>query len=65
MDLADVRQKRGYHIAVGAGLVSYGLIHLVIAWIAIKVAAGRRAMHRGGALTELAKQPLGTASARG
>ncbi len=62
MDLADVRRSRGYHIAVGAGLVSYGLIHLVIAWIAIKVAAGRKGdASQTGALTELAKQPLGTA----
>jgi hypothetical protein len=62
MDLADVRRSRGYHIAVGAGLVSYGLIHLVIAWIAIKVAAGRKGdASQAGALTELAEQPLGTA----
>ena len=45
---------------VGAGLVSYGLIHLVLAWIAIKVAAGRKGdASQTGALTELAKQPLG------
>ena len=62
MDLADVRRSRGYHIAVGAGLVSYGLIHLVLAWIAIQVAAGRKGdASQTGALTQLAKQPLGTA----
>ena len=61
MDLADVRRSRGYHIAVGAGLVSYGLIHLVLAWIAIKVAAGRKGdASQTGALIELAKQPIGT-----
>ena len=62
MDLTDVRRSRGYHIAVGAGLVSYGLIHLVIAWIAIQVARGRKGdASQTGALTELSSQPLGTA----
>ncbi len=60
MDLADVRGSRGYHIAVGTGLVSYGLIHLVLAWLAIQVATGKKGdASQAGALSELAKQPLG------
>ena len=62
MDLAEVRRSRGYHIAVGTGLVSYGLIHLVLAWIAIQVAAGRKGdASQAGALTQLTEQPLGEA----
>jgi hypothetical protein len=60
MDLAQVRRSRGYHIAVGTGLVSYGLIHLVLAWIAIQVATGKKGdASQTGALTQLAQQPLG------
>ena len=31
----DVRRSRPYHVLVGVGLVSYGVIHLVVAWIAL------------------------------
>ena len=59
MDLADVRRSRGYHIAVGAGLVS-GMVHLVLAWIALQVAFGKKGdASNEGALKELAQQPLG------
>lgn len=60
MDIADVRANRGYRIAVGVGLASYGLIHLVIAWIAVRVATGDRGdASEKGALAQLAQQPLG------
>lgn len=60
MDLADVRQNRGYRVAVGVGLASYGLIHLVIAWIAVRVATGDQGdASEKGALAQLAQQPLG------
>jgi hypothetical protein len=47
-------------VLVGVGLVSYGLLHLVIAWIALQLVFGRRGdASQQGALRELARQPLG------
>lgn len=45
----------------GAGLVAYGVVHLVIAWLAVQLAFGH---HEGststtGAVRELAQQPFG------
>ena len=37
-----MRQSRRYQGLVGSGLVSYGLVHLVLAWIALQVAFGRQ-----------------------
>jgi hypothetical protein len=55
-----VRGSRGYHALVGIGLVSYGLVHLVLAWIALQVAFSRGGdASSQGALRQLAKQPLG------
>jgi hypothetical protein len=60
MDAGRVRGSRWYHIVVGVGLVSYGVVHLVIAWIATKIAVGRGGdASSEGALRELAGQPLG------
>ena len=62
MDIAEVRRSRGYHALVGTGLVSYGLVHLMLAWLAVQVAFGNKGdASSTGALTELGKQPLGTA----
>lgn len=60
MSVTEVRQSTGYHVLVGVGLVSYGLVHLVLAWIALQIAFG----HGGdassqGAFAQLAQQPLG------
>jgi len=42
--------------------VSYGLVHLMLAWLAVQVAFGNKGdASSTGALAELAKQPLGTA----
>ena len=60
MQLARVRRSRGYHALVAIGLVSYGLVHLVVAWIAVQVAFGKRGdASPVGALQTLVKQPLG------
>ncbi len=62
MSITEVRQSRGYHVLVGVGLVSYGLVHLVLAWIALQIALGRGGdASSQGALAQLSKQPLGTA----
>ena len=58
--VAEVRRSRPYHALVGIGLVSYGVIHLVVAWIALQLAFGKRAeASPEGALSELGQQPLG------
>src|SRR3954466_2627395 len=35
-----LRRTRGYRILVAVGLVSYGVVHLLIAWIALRIAWG-------------------------
>lgn len=47
--------------AVRVGLVAYGVVHLLIAWLALQLAVGDRsgAPDQSGALHQLASQPLG------
>ena len=47
--------------AVRVGLVAYGIVHLLIAWVAIQLAFGDEAGSASskGALSQLAKTPLG------
>ena len=56
---ADDSEAFGHTIRVG--LVSYGLVHLLIAWLAIQLALGDRSgsASKSGALHELAAQPFG------
>jgi hypothetical protein len=55
-----VRQSSGYHALVGVGLASFGLVHLIIAWIALQVAFTKGGdASQQGALRQLAQQPLG------
>jgi hypothetical protein len=44
-----------------AGLVGYGVVHLLVAWLALQIAFGRSsgAGDQAGAMHELAGQPLG------
>jgi uncharacterized protein DUF1206 len=52
--------SRGYRVLVSVGLVSYGLVHLVLAWIALQVAFGYRGnASNSGALRQLASEPFG------
>lgn len=48
--------------AVRAGIVCFGLVHLLVAWIALNLAFGEssQAANQNGALRELAKNPLGS-----
>ena len=58
--VAEVRRSRPYHALVGVGLGSYGLLHLVMAWIALQLVFGKRGeASQQGALSQLARQPLG------
>jgi Domain of Unknown Function (DUF1206) len=60
-DVGQVRRSRGYHVLVGVGLVSYGLVHLVLAWLALQIAfGGRRDASAEGAMEQLTQQPLGS-----
>lgn len=60
MDLGQVRHSRGYQQLVKVGLVSYGVVHLLVAWLALNLAFGRRGdASPNGALKEVAQQPLG------
>ena len=62
MDSAQIRGSRWYHVLIGIGLVSYGLVHLLLAWLAGKVAIGGGGdASSQGAMKEVAKQPLGAA----
>ncbi|WP_107774254.1 DUF1206 domain-containing protein [Nocardioides sediminis] len=47
--------------AVRVGLIAYGIVHLMIAWLALQLALGDRSENASntGALQELAQQPLG------
>lgn len=47
--------------AIRAGLVAYGVVHLLIAWLAIQLALGEKAdsASNSGAMQYLAEQPLG------
>ena len=58
--ITEVRRSRPYHAFVAVGLVSYGLLHLVIAWIALQLVFGEKAeASPEGALTQLGREPLG------
>jgi hypothetical protein len=58
--VAEVRRSRPYHALVAIGLVSYGVLHLLVAWIAIQLVLRKRGdASSEGALSELGKQPLG------
>jgi hypothetical protein len=56
----QLRRTRGYPILVTVGLVSYGVVHLLIAWIALRIAwGGGGDASQQGALSALAKTGAG------
>jgi hypothetical protein len=57
----EVRYSRPYALAITLGLVAYGVVHLLIAWIAVQLAFGKSSQEASqqGALKELAARPLG------
>ncbi|HYH34350.1 MAG TPA: DUF1206 domain-containing protein [Nocardioides sp.] len=66
--MTDVRQaaRRAHHSdavdhAVRVGLVAYGVVHLLVGWLALQLAFGDRegSASSNGALRELAQQPFG------
>jgi hypothetical protein len=57
----EVRHSRSYEVAITTGLVAYGVVHLLVAWIALQLAFGKSSQEASqqGALQELAGNPLG------
>jgi hypothetical protein len=57
----EVRHNRLYGGAIMLGLMAYGVVHLLVAWIALQLAFGRSSQEASqqGALQDLAGQPLG------
>ncbi len=56
----SVRRSDGYHVLVSAGLVSYGVVHLILAYLALHVAlTGGGDASQQGALQQVAHHRLG------
>lgn len=59
---AELARRHGYQVLVSVGLVSYGIVHLVLAWISAQVAlsgGGGEEASSTGALKQLGEQPFG------
>ncbi|WP_432888834.1 DUF1206 domain-containing protein [Kribbella sp. CA-245084] len=56
-----MRHSRAYGVAITVGLMAYGVVYLLIAWIALQLAWGQSSQEASqqGALQELAGKPLG------
>ncbi|MER7243975.1 DUF1206 domain-containing protein [Kribbella sp. NPDC000426] len=56
-----MRHSRAYGVAITVGLMAYGVVYLLIAWIALQLAWGKSSQEASqqGALQELAGKPLG------
>lgn len=56
----QLRGTRGYHVLVAVGLVCYGVVHLLIAWIALRIAwGGGGDASQQGALRTLSRSGAG------
>ncbi|WBQ03963.1 DUF1206 domain-containing protein [Kribbella sp. CA-293567] len=55
------QNSRLYSVAITVGLIAYGVVHLLIAWIALQLAWGKSSEQadQQGALQELASKPFG------
>lgn len=56
-----VKASKPYRVLVKVGLVTYGIVHLVIAWLAVRLALGQggEEASNSGALRQIADTPLG------
>lgn len=61
MNAQDVQESDWVDHAVRFGLVAYGVVHVVIAWLALQLALGQQegAASSSGAMRELSQQPFG------
>jgi hypothetical protein len=59
-EIAEVRRSGPYHALIGVGLCSYGVLHLLLAWIAMQLVFFKKGdASSEGALSQLGRQPLG------
>jgi hypothetical protein len=58
----QAQQSRLYDVSITVGLIAYGVVYLLIAWIALQLAWGGTSEQASqqGALQELASKPFGT-----
>jgi hypothetical protein len=58
----EVRTNRLYTGSITVGLIAYGVVHLLVAWIALQLAWGKSSNEASqqGALQELASKPFGS-----
>jgi hypothetical protein len=56
-------QSDGFDVAIRIGFVAYGVVHVLVGWLALQVAFGERSQQASstGAMHALASQPLGAA----
>lgn len=59
----QVQQNKPYQVLVKVGLVAYGVVHIVVAWLAFRLAIGASddEASNTGALRQLAQTPIGLA----
>ncbi|MGC4944570.1 DUF1206 domain-containing protein [Kribbella sp. DT2] len=59
---SQAQNSRVYGHAITVGLIAYGVVYLLVAWIALQLAWGKSSEEasQSGALQELADKPLGT-----
>ncbi|WP_041289204.1 DUF1206 domain-containing protein [Kribbella flavida] len=57
----QAQNSRVYDVAITVGLIAYGVVYLLVAWIALQLAWGNSSEEasQSGALQELADKPLG------
>lgn len=58
----DVHESTWFDRGIRFGMVVYGVVHLIVAWLAVQLALGEHGENASqkGAMQELAKQPFGT-----
>jgi hypothetical protein len=57
----DVQDSRWFDRAIRFGMIVYGVVHLIVAWLAVQLALGQHNENASqkGAMQTLAKQPFG------
>lgn len=59
----SARDSRTFRLLVGVGLVSFGVVHLLVAWVALELAwgggGGGKSADQQGALQQLSNTPIG------
>lgn len=57
----SARDSMTFRVLVGVGLVSFGIVHLLVAWVALQLAwgGGGKSADQQGALQQLSNTPIG------